>query len=94
MSQMQSISYSVLGFGLGLTFGVLFAPRSGADLRREMRGKAQDGRDYLKSKILQAGEYVEDNKRKLTSETNRLINAVEAGKVSYRQGGTNAAAAR
>ena len=38
----------LLGFGLGLVGGVLFAPRSGEDTRGYIGSKANEGVDYVK----------------------------------------------
>lgn len=85
MSQMQAIGYSALGLGLGIALGVLFAPRSGADLRHEMRGKLQGSQEYLKAKLDQAGDYIDGQKRRLAGNRDRLTNAFEVGRQTYRQ---------
>lgn len=42
-----SISLLVIGIGLGLLAGFLWAPRPGAEMRRRLRSGADDGLDYL-----------------------------------------------
>lgn len=37
----------LLGFGIGVTIGVLFAPKAGSDTRQYIVDKANDSSDYL-----------------------------------------------
>jgi len=37
----------LMGFGIGVTLGVLFAPKSGSDTRQYLTDKANDSSDYL-----------------------------------------------
>jgi gas vesicle protein len=41
------ISDFVIGFGIGLLAGLLLAPRSGEDTRKEVRRRTGEGVDYL-----------------------------------------------
>ncbi len=40
-------TYFVIGLGLGLLGGVLFAPRAGDEIRHDARRRANEGLDYL-----------------------------------------------
>ena len=42
-----SIFYFVIGVGLGLIAGLLYAPRPGREMRDELRRGALDGLDYV-----------------------------------------------
>ncbi|HEX2931482.1 MAG TPA: YtxH domain-containing protein [Candidatus Binatia bacterium] len=42
-----SVSLFVIGVGLGLLAGLLWAPRPGAEMRRRIRRGADEGLDYL-----------------------------------------------
>lgn len=37
----------LLGFGIGVTVGVLFAPKSGSDTRQYLADRANESTDYL-----------------------------------------------
>jgi len=37
----------LMGFGIGVTLGVLFAPKSGSETRQYLADKANDSSDYL-----------------------------------------------
>lgn len=47
----------LLGFGIGLTAAVLFAPKSGSESREYLGSKASDGTDYL----LKQGQQLKDS---------------------------------
>ena len=46
----------LLGFGLGLTVGVLFAPKSGDKTREYLGTRASEGTDYLSNQAQQLKE--------------------------------------
>jgi len=46
-SNEANLSYLVIGVGLGLIAGLLWAPRAGTEMRQQMRRGANDGLDYL-----------------------------------------------
>jgi gas vesicle protein len=46
-SHEANLSYLVIGVGLGLIAGLLWAPRPGPEMRQQMRRGANDGLDYL-----------------------------------------------
>jgi gas vesicle protein len=41
------ISELVIGIGIGFLAGLLWAPRSGEDARKELRRRSREGLDYL-----------------------------------------------
>jgi len=46
-TQTHGLPYLVIGIGLGLLAGFLWAPRPGKEIREELRRGADDGLDYL-----------------------------------------------
>lgn len=84
----SKFSYFAFGLGLGLAIGVLFAPKSGEETRDMIRGKADEGREYLRRRgeevREQASELVERGKGAVRSQRDHLSAAVEAGKQAYR----------
>jgi gas vesicle protein len=46
----------LLGFGIGVTVGVLFAPKPGSETRRYLAEKANDSSDYL----MQQGQQIKN----------------------------------
>ena len=50
-----NLSYLVIGVGLGLIAGLLWAPRAGPEMRQQMRRGANDGLDYLAAEAEKIG---------------------------------------
>ena len=85
----SKFSYFLVGLGLGALLGILFAPKSGLETREMLRGKANEGRDYLRRK----GEDVRDStadlvnrgREAIQTQRDNLAAALDAGKQAYRQ---------
>lgn len=89
MEDDKKLSYFFLGLGLGVAVGILFAPKSGEETRGLIKGKANEGSDYLRRRSEElretASEYVERGKTAVTRQRDNLTAAVEAGKAAYRE---------
>ncbi len=85
----NKVSYFLLGLGMGVAIGVLFAPKSGEETRDLLKSKAGEGRDYLRRK----GEEVRDSasdvlnrgRDAFQSQKENLAAALDAGKRAYRE---------
>lgn len=88
MEDDNKLSYFFLGLGLGVAVGVLFAPKSGAETRELIRGKANEGADYARRRASeirdQAADAIERGKQNITRQKDNLNAAVEAGRQAYR----------
>ena len=91
--------YFLLGLGLGVAAGILWAPRSGEETRALLSDRAGESAEYLKNRAQDGSEYVKqrgDDVRQSASELyekgrhhvarhrDTLNAAVEAGKQAYR----------
>ncbi|MGH9559571.1 MAG: YtxH domain-containing protein [Bryobacteraceae bacterium] len=89
------MSFFFLGLGLGVAVGVLFAPKAGSETRELLRGKANEGADYVKRRGTelkdQASETLDRGKQTLSQQKDNLRAAVEAGKQAYRDATSNPA---
>lgn len=89
MEDNNRLSYFFLGMGIGVAIGVLFAPKSGEETRRLIREKADEGRDYVKTRGEDvkgsATELVDRGKDVVTRQKEQLAAAVEAGKQAYKE---------
>ncbi|MCC7174252.1 MAG: YtxH domain-containing protein [Bryobacterales bacterium] len=89
MAEENKFTYFVLGLGIGVAVGILFAPQSGEETRRLLRTKADEGKDYLKRQgetlYDSAGNLVERGKTAVARQKDQLSAAVEAGKRAYRE---------
>ena len=58
MEERSGFGYFLLGLGIGVAAGILWAPRSGEETRALLADKAGDGADYLRSRAQDGTEYV------------------------------------
>jgi gas vesicle protein len=63
----------LLGLGVGMIGGVLFAPRSGSDTRRFIADKACEGFDQVKSAASEGVDYVKSKSGDLGSMASDLV---------------------
>ena len=63
----------LLGLGVGLIGGTLFAPRSGTETREYLRSKAGEGTNYLRSKAEESTEYMKDRASEFGSAASDLV---------------------
>ena len=77
------------GLGVGAILGVLYAPRSGDEIRDVIRGKAEEGRDFVSSRARQAreqaGDWVERGKDVIGQQKEQIRSAFEAGRQAYQE---------
>jgi gas vesicle protein len=79
----------LLGVAVGVGIGLLFAPKPGHETRELLKGKADEGREYLKRRGAElresAGDIIERGKEAIGRQKDTLAEAVEAGKQAYRE---------
>ncbi len=108
MEERSGFGYFLLGLGLGVAAGVLWAPRTGEETRQLLADKAGEGADYLKSRAQEGTDYLrqrtgdlkdsasdlyEKGKSTVSRQKGNLNAAVEAGKQAYRDAVSDASAA-
>ena len=85
----NGLSSFLLGLGVGVAIGMLFAPKSGQETREIIKNKTGEGTDFLKQRgagLKQtASEWVDKGKDALGRQKDNLTDAVEAGKQAYRE---------
>ena len=83
----STIGFFLAGLGIGAILALLFAPRSGQETRDMIAEKAEEGRDFVRSKTdelrKQAEGAVEKGKDLVTKQKELLSAALEAGKQAY-----------
>jgi gas vesicle protein len=92
--------YFLAGAGIGAVVALLFAPKSGRETRELIAKTANDGRDFLATKVNESKQFVEDKGRKVgddftsfldkskeavSRQKEQLAAAFEAGKAAYRE---------
>lgn len=75
------MKHFLVGFGVGLTVGMLFAPKSGEDTREYLSDQASKGSDYLAQQGQQirdsASDLVEKGRNILSDQKDRITNAAQ-----------------
>jgi gas vesicle protein len=100
MEERGGFGYFLLGLGIGVAAGILWAPRTGDETRQLIADKAGEGADYLKNRASESSEYVrqraddlkqsaadlyDKGRTTVTRQKDTLNAAVEAGKQAYRE---------
>jgi gas vesicle protein len=99
MEEKSGFGYFLLGLGIGVAAGILWAPRAGEETRQLLADKAGEGADYLRSRAQDSTEFVrqktedlrgsasdlyERGRQTVARQKDTLNAAVEAGKQAYR----------
>jgi gas vesicle protein len=58
MEERSGLGYFLLGLGIGVAAGILWAPRSGQETRQLLADRAGEGADYLKNRAEEGKQYV------------------------------------
>jgi len=89
MDDSKGLSYFMLGLGIGVAVGIVFAPQAGEDTRGLIRSKALEGSDFVKRKSEElkdsAGDLVDKGRTAIKTQKDQLAAAVDAGKQAYRE---------
>ena len=83
----SKVNYFCVGLGIGAVAGMLFAPKSGAETRKEMVRKAEEGKEYAQDKARELRERAEDvveSGKQVSAHFKQAISgAVAAGRAAY-----------
>src|SRR5437764_10335692 len=60
MEERSGFGYFLLGLGIGVAAGILWAPRAGDETRQLIADKAGEGADYLKTRAGESADYVKN----------------------------------
>jgi gas vesicle protein len=95
----NGVAYFLVGLGVGVALGMLFAPKSGEETRELLKTRANEGKDYLKTRAEEGREYakrrgdelresaseiLDKTKETIARQKEQLASAVEAGRQAYR----------
>jgi len=85
----NSFLWFLAGLGVGAVVGVLYAPRSGNETRQVLREKAEEGREYMRTRARdvrgQAEDWVDRGREILNQQREQFKSAYEAGRQAYHE---------
>lgn len=85
----NSFLWFLAGLGVGAVVGVLYAPRSGDEMRDVIRSKAQEGaeraREHARRAREQANEWMDRGRDVINQHRDNLRSAYEAGRQAYNE---------
>ncbi|MEW6738232.1 MAG: YtxH domain-containing protein, partial [Acidobacteriota bacterium] len=96
----SKLRYFLTGFGIGATVALLFAPKSGHQLRSDIADTTRQGIGYADKSVQQLGlqvkglyrggrnkatELAQSGKSRIDEEKERISSAIEAGKQAYQE---------
>jgi gas vesicle protein len=83
------VAYFVAGLGIGAAVALLFAPQSGEETRKQIAGKAQEGKDFVAAKGREIRKHaevlVDQGKELVNKQKERLADVLESGKQVARE---------
>jgi gas vesicle protein len=83
----SNFAYLLIGMAIGMAAGILLAPRSGEEMRNDVRRRASEGFDYLSEqadRLRDGGEKVVNRGKEWIGEQRESIQSViEAKKPSH-----------
>jgi gas vesicle protein len=85
----SSFLWFLAGLGVGAVVGVLYAPRSGSEMRESLRSKADEGREYVRERARKAREQATDlvdrGREVAKQQKEQFRSAYEAGRQAYHE---------
>jgi gas vesicle protein len=83
------ISYFIAGLGMGALLGILFAPKSGEEMREYLLDRADESREYAQRKARELRERADDllerSRDVIDRQKESVSAAVDAGKDAYQR---------
>jgi len=88
----SSFGWFLAGLGVGAVVGILYAPQSGSETREALRARAEEGRDYMKTRARdvrnQASEWADRGREVVNQQKDQFRAAYEAGRQAYQEATT------
>ena len=91
MSDRESNSFVwfLAGLGLGGLVGILYAPRAGSETREEIKARAEQGREFVRTRAKEAREqasgWVDKGRDVVSQQKDQFKAAYEAGRQAYQE---------
>jgi gas vesicle protein len=82
-------TYFLVGLGIGSLISILFAPKSGEEVRESLTRKAKEGSEYARNKVRELTEQAEDlidrGNQMITHKQEQIATAIDAGREAYQR---------
>ena len=87
------ILWFLAGLGIGAAMGILYAPKTGEETRKQLREAAEQGRGVVKERARQArdqaGTWADKGRDYLNSQKEQIRSAYEAGRQADQEATTD-----
>jgi gas vesicle protein len=91
----NSFVWFLAGLGIGGLVGILYAPRAGSETREDLKARAEQGREYVRTRARdareQASDWVDKGRDVVNQQKDQFRAAYEAGRQAYQEATTEAA---
>src|ERR1022692_2300469 len=91
----SSFVWFLAGLGIGGLVGILYAPRAGSETREDLKARAEQGREYVRSRgretRAQASHWVDKGRDVVNQQKDQFRAAYEAGRQAYQEATTETA---
>jgi gas vesicle protein len=92
MEERNGFGYFLLGLGIGVAAGILWAPRAGEETRQLIADKAGEGADYLKARAGESTDYLKARAQEGTEYVKQRTDDIKQSAADlYEQGRTTVA---
>lgn len=85
----NSVLWFLAGLGVGALVGVLYAPRSGNEIREAIRSRAEEGREFARERAReardQATDWIDRGREILNQQKEQFRSAYDAGRQAYQE---------
>jgi gas vesicle protein len=92
----SGFAWFLAGLGVGAAVGILYAPQSGSETREALRARAEEGRDYMKTRARdvsgKASEWVDKGRDVVDQQKDQFKAAYQAGRQAYQEATTETTA--
>lgn len=86
-SKTYGLAWFLAGIGVGALVGILYAPKSGREMREDLANSARDGTEYIRNRSRQAAEemgaLVDRGREQMNDYVERGRDAVDRGRAQW-----------
>lgn len=88
-SNTNGLAWFLAGLGVGALVGILYAPKSGREMREDLANSAREGTEYLRTRSRQAademGTLVDRGREQVNQYVERGRDAVDRGRAQWEE---------